>query len=213
MKFFWRHSQPPWQGLGRSRSVQLISQVHWPVLVGLCAGMCGLLMLGAAWYLQRLSHRPPATTPPALLNQVPGQQASKLLPPLLEISFEAPAPNTHLDDLARLFKLAREQGVKIGTIEHRLESHTTLPLLIRTLDLRLSESYPKLKIFVAELLSTMPHVSLQEIRVERKDATAMQKQIMLKLFFVYQTPAKSSSVAAVQYRTRNPDGAAGGNAQ
>ncbi len=184
-------------------------QANWPLLAGLCAGMCGLLMLVMSWYFQRQAHQPLAATPPVLSNQVPAPRTPSLLPPPSETTFVAPAPNTHLDDLARLFKLARDRGVNIGTIEYRFETTAALPLLIRTLDLRINEDYPKLKIFVAELLNAMPHAALQEIRVERKDTAASPAQIMLKLSFVYQATAKNAVGTPAQYRARSPEAKAG----
>lgn len=202
----------PWQGLARARLMQVISEADWPVLAGLCAGLCGLLMLGASWYLQRQNHQPLAAAPAALSDQAPDRRAAKLSPPSSEAAFAAPAASTHLDDLALLFRLAKVQGVKIGTIEYRSETSTALPVLVRTLDLRINEDYPRLKAFVAELLSSMPHVALQEIRVERKDASALQEQIMLKLSFAYQTATKSAAVAPGRNRIRNPDAPAGDRA-
>lgn len=198
----------PRLGLACARLKQVISGAGWPVQAGLCAGLCGLLMLGASWYFQRQIHQPLVTTPTALLNQTPNQSTAKLLPPS-GAAFAAPAASTHLDDLALVFRLAKVQGVKIGTIEYHLETSTALPLLVRTLDLRINEDYPKLKAFMAELLDSLPHVSVQEIRAERKDTAALQEQIMLKLSFVYQTAAKSAAVTPGQHRLRNPDAATG----
>jgi len=82
-------------------------------------------------------------------------------------------------------------------VEYRQTSNPSLQVLVRTLDIRIHEDYPRLKGFVADLLGNMPHVSLQEIRVERKDAAVTQGQVLLKLSFVYQ----ASGIPAVTART------------
>lgn len=191
------------RSLAPSHWARVISQVDWPVQAGLCAGICGLLMLAASWHIQGQTNELLAASSRVISKQpnsaqFPGQPSQSIEP-----IFSAPEHNTHLADLGRLFKLAKDKGVNLGAIEYRIEPSTTLPLLVRTLNLRVNEEYPKLKGFVAELLNAMPHVSLQEIRIEHKDDAALQEHVMLKLSFLYQSPPKNSPVSQGTNRSQS----------
>lgn len=168
----------------RNAMVGLFRQIGWPPLLGLLASMTGLALLLAAWQVnQQARHlRAPEATPSLWTSD--GTQARQFAR-ATDAIFTIPEDRTHIDDLDRLFKLAKSKGVQIGTVEYRQTPSPSLQALVRTLDVRIHEDYPRLKGFVAELLGSMPHVSLQEIRVERKDATVTQGQVLLKLSFVY----------------------------
>lgn len=184
----------PWfrlRALTPAHWARVISQVDWPVLAGLCAGICGLLMLAATWHIQGQTNELLAASSQVISKQTNDAKLSRQPSQSIEPIFSVPEQNTHLADLGRLFKLAKDKGVNLGAIEYRVEPSTTLPILVRTLNLRVNEEYPKLKGFVAELLNAFPHVSLQEIRIERKDDAALQEHVMLKLSFLYQSPQKN----------------------
>lgn len=179
----------------RNAVVGLFRQIGWPPLFGLLAAMTGLVLLLAAWQVNQQAHRlhaPEATPSAGTSDATQARQFARAT----EAIFTIPEDKTHIDDLERLFKLAKSKGVQIGTVEYRQTPSPSLQALVRTLDVRIHEDYPRLKGFVAELLGSMPHVSLQEIRVERKDATVTQGQVLLKLSFVYR--ASSTSTTAVR---------------
>jgi len=164
----------------------------WPTLGGLLAATCGLAVLVAAWNFDQQARRLRSPEASSQLGTPGSSNAPRQFARATEAIFTVPEDRTHLDDLNRLFKLAKAKGIQIGTVEYRQEQKPSLQVLVRTLDIRIHEDYPKLKGFVAELLGTLPHASLQEIRVERKDASAPQGQMLLKLAFVYRAPATSS---------------------
>ncbi len=175
----------------------LLRQAGWPTLAGLLAFVAGLAVLLAAWQYEQQARRLNAPETSARTG-VPGETGqARQFARATESIFTIPEDKTHIDDLDRLFKLAKAKGVQIGTVEYRQTSNPSLQVLVRTLDIRIHEDYPRLKGFVADLLGNMPHVSLQEIRVERKDAAVTQGQVLLKLSFVYQ----ASGIPAVTART------------
>ncbi len=182
-------------------------QAGWPAPFGLFAGLCGLLMLGASWYVETQAQLLPATTELRSGNASPA--ANTGMPFSRPDAVFAPAQSTHLDDLALLFSVAKDKGVGIGPIEYRVETNTGSPLQTRTLELRVNEDYPKLKSFIAEVLQAMPNVSLQEIRIDRKDAAAVQGQVTLKLAFVYQAAANSTPAVPGNARTQPSINASG----
>lgn len=174
------------------RLTGLLRLAGWPTLGGLLAAVCGLAVLVAAWNFDQQARRLNSPEASSQLGTPGNSHASRQFARATEAIFTVPEDSTHLDDLNRLFKLAKTKGIQIGTVEYRQEHNPSLQVLIRTLDMRIHEDYPKLKGFVAELLSAMPHASLQEIRVDRKDATSLQGQMLLKLAFVYRAPGTPS---------------------
>lgn len=174
-----------------------LTQAGWPALVGLLAAACGLAMLMMAWHYDRETTR-------IRLDEAPNSTGERSPAGMrqfaraTEATFTIPDDGSHIDDLGRLFKLAKAKGVQIGTVEYRQEQNVSLQILVRTLDIRIHEDYPKLKSFVADLLAAIPHASLQEIRVERKDAATPQGQILLKLAFVYRVAAPASGLTKAQ---------------
>lgn len=98
----------------------------------------------------------------------------------------APLDTQYMQDLGLLFQLGQEAGVSFGVIEYKSEANAKTPLTVRTIDLRATEDYPKIKGFVSKVLHKMPHAALQEIRIERKDAQAAQGAMLIKLSLVYQ---------------------------
>jgi hypothetical protein len=182
------------QGSGLVRMARAITHAGWPTLAGLLAGVCGLLMLAAAWHFHNQANQLLESSQTNPSGSDSGYSSSRQFARATEAVFTVPEESTYIDDLGKLFKLAKAKGVGIGTIEYRYEPSASLPVLVRTLDIRINEDYPKIKDFVAELLGAMPHVSLQEIRVDRKDAVTLQGQILLKLAFVYKKPVANSSV-------------------
>lgn len=170
----------------------LLRQAGWPTLVGLLAAACGLVVLAAALHFDRQTRSLHSLEASTGLGPPGDATANHQFARATEAILTVPEDGTHIDDLSRLFKLAKTKGIHIGTVEYRQEQNPSLQVLIRTLDIRIHEDYPKLKGFVAELLGAMPHASLQEIRVDRKDATALQGQVLLKLAFVYRAPGTPS---------------------
>lgn len=186
----------PLAGLRLGAVLHRLAQAGWPTLVGLLAAACGVAMLAATWHYDLQAHR--LRSPEAVLGEPNNPADTRQFARATEALFTVPEDSSHIDDLTRLFKLAKAKGVHIGTVEYRQEQSPSLQVLVRTLDIRIHEDYPKLKGFVAELLGTMPHVSLQEIRVDRKDAVTLQGQVLLRLAFVYRVSGPTPALIKAQ---------------
>jgi hypothetical protein len=191
---------PSWLSFCRTacrRNIQSILQMDWPVLAGFLAVTCGLLILIASWHIRRTTTHVGKSPLPTVSNQVKYVPASGTAPLFDGFTLNLPSHSVYLADIGRLFLLAKEKSVTIGTIEYRTETNTALPILIHTLDLRVDEAYPTVKAFLAELLRSMPHVFLQEIHIEHGVVTSDKEHVMLKLSFVYlitETDFKTSSI-------------------
>lgn len=167
----------------------------WPVLAGLGALVLGLLMLGGTAILYRQAHQL-IESMPQVAPTASDPVATNASSPVAAFMSQMPPVSTHLDDVGFLFKLAKERSVSIGPISYRTQAGSPLPVVMRMLDLRVEEEYPKLKAFVAELLRQMPHLYLEEIRVEQGSAATSKAQFTLKLSFVYQSSPAPAVVPA-----------------
>ncbi|MBA2673398.1 hypothetical protein [Ramlibacter sp.] len=163
----------------------------WPVVAGLLAIVAGFgLLAGAA----TMNHR--ADELAASVALVPALRPAVVTSPAPESpALIAPPYFTQLDDVSALFRVAKQQGVALGPINYSSESLPSLPVVVRIVELHVDEDYPKLKAFVAELLRTMPHAYLREIRVEQNTGASTKVRAVLQLSFVYQTGSDSAGSA------------------
>ncbi|AEG92346.1 hypothetical protein Rta_12590 [Ramlibacter tataouinensis TTB310] len=150
-------------------------------------------MSGFAWYLhsrtaQTLERAARLARPVALAGMQ--QERSK---PGLHSSL--PQAAQHTRDYEELFRLAKETGLRIDSVQYHRERNPALALQLRTLDIRVSEEYPKLKRFLAAVLGKIPHASLQELRFERSDGTTLQGEIAFKLVLLYRDDLPPSGLA------------------
>lgn len=158
----------------------------WPVLVGIAAFVVGVLVIGGAALLQRQAQRlVQSTAQMAAVQQLPAT-SSPIAAGAQAFAAQLPPLGTHLDDVGLMFQLAKGQGVTMGPITYRSESSDSLPVVLRLAELQVDEEYPKVKAFVAELLRKIPHVYLEEIRVEQA-AVPSKVRATLKLSFAYRS--------------------------
>lgn len=187
MKLGRQHSHATLTLLRPSAVVGLVAHLGWPALIGVLAAIGGLGMLGATWHYSRQISALTEQATAIATDSAASPGTTRRFARATEPTFIVPRDSTNLDDLKYLFKLAKAKGVSVDTVEYHQEPDLTLQVLVRTLDIRVHEDYPKLKGFIAELLAAMPHATLQEIRVDRKDARTAQGQVLLKLAFVYRS--------------------------
>lgn len=159
-----------------------LRSLGWPTLTGMALGAAGMVLVLASHHL-RSEHK--------VLQQ--GNIAVERMAPKLPLSNVRPIPailpgaGNYTADLARIFDLAKDHGIALGSGDYRNADRVAIPVDIRLVDLRFEESYPKLKEFLAALLNTMPHVAVEDLRIERKDNLATRHKVTLKLALVYRT--------------------------
>lgn len=161
----------------------------WPVLAGLAAFVLGLLMLGGAAYFHRQARQLVASTAAATPDRGPAAHVEAAPSTPEGFTAQLPRYSTHLDDVGLLFRLAKTQGINIGPVTYRSETGKPMPVVVRFAEMQLDEEYPKLKAFIAESLRQLPHLCLEEIRVDQGSASSPKVQATLKLSFVYQQEA------------------------
>jgi hypothetical protein len=163
-----------------------LAAAGWPVLAGLAAFVIGLLILASAAYLHRQAKKLVESTAHVAATQESPGTPSPGATGAEAFASQLPLLATHLDDVGLMLQLAKGQGVNVGPITYRSEVNAALPVVLRQAELHVDEEYPKVKAFIAELLRKMPHVYLEEVRVEQA-ATPSKVQATLKLSFAYQS--------------------------
>jgi hypothetical protein len=109
-------------------------------------------------------------------------------PPDIQADMAASLPDhaSYTQNLASFFKIASASGIELGAIDYRVEDNPKLPFLVyRSIEFRLNDEYPKVKAFLSRVLQKLPHASLQEIRIEKKDVLTAQGAVQVKLTLLY----------------------------
>ena len=176
--------------LDRLRSgagLEPLRALGWPVLCGAGLVLVGVLLLGLSHQLRlqknklQLELRQAQKTSPR-----PAMSAPRGIPVIF------PPSTDYTADLAQIFDIAKSQGIVLASGDYRDADPTALGLDTRLVDLRINENYGALKEFLANVLNAMPHAAVQELRIERKDGTAVKHQVFLKLALVYAPRAEQA---------------------
>lgn len=166
-----------------------LASLGWPALLGIALVLAGLLLMALTYRLEIKRHDLQKKIPEVERSNV-RMDASRLRP----VPAVLPIPSTYTADLTQIFDLAKSQGIVLTSGDYRDADRAVIPIDIRVVDLRLNESYTKLKEFLAAILNTMPHAAVQELRIERKDSATTRHQVLLKIALVYaSTEAWSAS--------------------
>lgn len=165
----------------------------WPTLTGMSLGAAGIVLVLASHHL-RSEHKILEQRNLAVERMAPRPSLSNVRP----IPAILPGTVNYTADLARIFDIAKDHGIALGSGDYRDADRVAIPVDIRLVDLRFEESYPKLKEFLAALLNTMPHVAVEELRIERKDGVATRHRVTLKLALVYRTNVPSAQTPSAE---------------
>lgn len=157
-----------------------LASLGWPALLGMSLALAGLLLMALSYRLEIKRHDLHKKIPQAERSNV-RPDASRLRP----VPAVLPIPSTYTADLAQIFDLAKSQGIVLTSGDYRDADRAVIPIDVRVVDLRLNESYTKLKEFLAAVLNSMPHAAVQELRIERKDSVTTRHQVLLKIALVY----------------------------
>jgi len=90
-------------------------------------------------------------------------------------------------DLDKVFELARKRNLALLKGDYQLKQEPNAPLLTYTVSLPLRSEYGALKDFAADVLSALPHVSMDEMRMTRADAGSSVLDSMVRFTFVYRS--------------------------
>lgn len=156
------------------------------IVAGIGCIVIGLLMLAGAGYLrsQRAASAESAKELRQQLRQVSLRVADRKTTTTAG-SLDVPLAYAHLADVETMVRISEQQGVRLGALQFRSDGTNQSPYVVRVAEFRLEEDYTRLKAFLAELLVRMPHMYLDELRVDRSGDTGNKVQATLRMSFVY----------------------------
>lgn len=91
-------------------------------------------------------------------------------------------------DLERVFDAAQRQNVSLLKGEYQLKADPKAPLVSYTATFPVRNGYGALKAFTADVLTALPHVSLDELRMARTDAGTGVLDSVVRFTFIYRSP-------------------------
>ena len=89
------------------------------------------------------------------------------------------------EDLEQVFAAAQRYGVDLPKGEYLLKAEPNSPLVSFTATFPVRSEYGAIKTFTADVLTTLPHVSMDELRMARSDAGAGVLDAVIRFTFVY----------------------------
>lgn len=89
------------------------------------------------------------------------------------------------EDLGQVFAAAQRYSVDLPKGEYVLKAEPNAPLVSFTATFPVRSEYGAIKAFTADVLTTLPHVSMDELRMARSDAGSGVLDAVIRFTFVY----------------------------
>ena len=93
------------------------------------------------------------------------------------------------DDLEQVFAAARRYNVNLPKGEYVLKAEPNTPLVSFTATFPVRNEYGAIKAFTADVLTALPHVSMDDLRLARNDAGTGVLDAVIRFTFVYRSPS------------------------
>lgn len=115
-------------------------------------------------------------------------------PPLRQVSVSQqmtefvtafPLLSQNAEDLKKVFASAKQYHMLLPKGEYQFRNEADAPLLTVTATFPVSANYASIKGFVADVLKTLPHASLDELRMTRNTAGHPTLDSSIRFTFVY----------------------------
>ncbi|MBL8342711.1 MAG: hypothetical protein JNL30_14675 [Rubrivivax sp.] len=103
-------------------------------------------------------------------------QSLRLLPPVRQ----------HTADLRAVFELADAHRIDLASGEYQLRKLADSSLVTVSATFPVTAGYPDIKAFAGSLLERLPHVALDDLRLERSHIGSRELQARIRLNFHYQ---------------------------
>lgn len=124
----------------------------------------------------------PKLAPVIAVRRLPvGQQIGEYVAAFPPISQNA-------EDLKQLFSSAKGRNLQLPRGEYQFKNDANAPLVTMTAAFPVSADYGSLKDFTADVLKTLPHVSMDELRMTRSAAGSTTLESSIRFSFVYRRP-------------------------
>lgn len=110
------------------------------------------------------------------LDPATAQETLRALPPMRQ----------HPADLRTVFEVADAHRIELASGEYQLRSLPESSLVTVSATFPLTAGYPEVKSFTRSLLEQLPHVALDDLRLERSHIGSRELQVRVRLSFHYQ---------------------------
>jgi hypothetical protein len=158
-------------------------------------GLVGLALLAAA--LALVASAPSLTHRAEVLDQVAQARDAMLLATggasaessaqarWRQFSASFPARSQMAEDLRHVFAAAQRSDVSLVKGEYRIVTEANSPFVVYSMTFPVRESYTGIKRFTAEVLRSLPHAEMEELRLERGDAGAAALEARVRISLIY----------------------------
>jgi hypothetical protein len=96
-----------------------------------------------------------------------------------------PTMAQNADDVATLFAAAQRHGVRLAHGDYLLSAEPGSGFLVYTASFPITEGYGAIKAFTADVLRSLPHASMDELRMERPESNATSLAARIRISLVY----------------------------
>jgi hypothetical protein len=96
-----------------------------------------------------------------------------------------PQQSQHADDLQAVFSAAEKKKLKLPRGEYQFRNDANARLVTVTASFPVTADYGTVKAFTAEVLKSVPHASLDELRMNRESAGSQVLESWIRFSFVY----------------------------
>jgi hypothetical protein len=112
-------------------------------------------------------------------------QAPSTQQQLQQFSANFPTRDRNAEDLRQVFALARRHKVALNKGEYQLLAESNSPFVTFAVTFPVREGYADIKKFTSDVLRSLPHAAMEELRLERSDAGAsvLDARIRINLFY------------------------------
>lgn len=122
----------------------------------------------------------PSFAAPTGVNRMPvGQQIGEFVAAFPPLSHST-------EDLQAVFESAKRHNLQLPRGDYQFKEDATAPLVVFSATFPLSAEYATVKGFTADVLRTVPNVSMDELRMTRNAAGSNMLESVVRFSFVYQ---------------------------
>jgi hypothetical protein len=120
------------------------------------------------------------STAPALVSRIPvGQQIGEFVSAFPPLSHQT-------EDLRAVFQSAKRHNLQLARGDYQFKEEASAPLVVLSATFPLTAEYARIKDFTADVLRTVPNVSMDELRMTRNAAGSTELESVVRFSFVYQ---------------------------
>ncbi len=169
-----------WHGVRRRiGTTGFVAIVLAVVTVGLLLLLPPLLRDGQAQRAQLMAEAAAAAArPPMRAPVAPSEQLRRFVAGFPPFSQNA-------RDLDKVFECAQRHNLQLPKGEYKLKRERGAPFVTYTATFPVHNDYNVFKDFTAEVLRSLPHVSMDELRLSRHDAGTTSLDAVVRFTFVY----------------------------